>query len=413
MHRLEIMPASIKAVAALFLSLLPIALSAQSKYTNKVYGISLEFPAGYKLHRGELGDAYSLGYLGSIPMEFPAPGGVRLATVEVPASLYPNTDFNAAFVTVSVNQYLTREECDPPGTSLPKDQKVLTMKIDGLEFHGADEGDAGLGHQFGGTYYHSFSEGTCYELGEGIATSGYGSVEGLQKLDAEQVFASLNTILRSVRIETAPVDINPAPPPSILSFSVSPRQNSLTGTYRVSWDVYGSDADQVWLSVGCSGDLSISEVTVAVSEGHEFLCDASRPTQSTRGSIDLKFRNLSGSEIQEIVRLFVKGHGAVSRNITVTLPPLPVLITLARYAVYMGASNEPVQLFAGHEVEILGVAFLPHQTLHIGSITLPVNSTDGKNIVFIIPHSMPLGQYPLFIENARGRSNVVTVQLVK
>src|SRR5258708_7444639 len=138
--------------------------------------------------------------------------------------------------------------------------KVLTMKIDGLEFHGADEGDAGLGHQFGGTYYHSFVEGMCYELGEGISTSGYGSVDGLQQLDAEHVFAGLNRILRSVRIDAAPLDVNPVPSPSIGSFAVSLRQNSPAGTYRVSWNAYGSDADHVWLSLGQG--LFVSSVTL-------------------------------------------------------------------------------------------------------------------------------------------------------
>ncbi len=287
------------------------------------------------------------------------------------------------------------------------------MKIDGLEFHGADEGDAGLGHQFGGTYYHSFVEGMCYELGEGISTSGYGSVDGLQQLDAEHVFAGLNRILRSVRIDAAPLDVNPVPSPSIRSFEVSLRQNSPAGTYRVSWNAYGSDADHVWLSLGCPGDLNILEISDAVPEGQALLCDVLRPTQSARGSIDLEFRNLSGGEIQETVRLFAKGHGAVSRSITVTLPSLPVLIAVARYAVYTGASNGPVQLFAGHEVEILGVAFMPHQTLHLGSTAVPVESFDGKNIVFTTSDSMPAGQYALYIENERGRSNVVTVQVVK
>jgi hypothetical protein len=164
----------------------PATLAAQSGYTNKVYGISLRFPDGYKLHRGELGNEYSLGYLGPIPMEFAAPGGERLATIELPADHYPNTDFNAAFVTVSVNQYLTREECDPLAGGVPQSQKTITLKIDGLEFHGAEEGDGGLGHQFWGAYYHAFLAGICYELGEGIATSGYGAVDGMKKLDGNK-----------------------------------------------------------------------------------------------------------------------------------------------------------------------------------------------------------------------------------
>jgi len=411
----EIMSVCIKTIVALAVCLLPIAFCGQSRYTNKVYGISFEFPVEYKLHRGELGDQYTMGYLGSIPMEFAAPGGVRVATVEVPSRLYEGTDFNAAFVTVSVNQYLTREECEQPVTNPPDSRNSLTIKIDGLEFHGSEEGDAGLGHQFGGAYYHAFSEGTCYELGEGIATSGYGSVEGLKKLDGEQVSASLDRILRSVRIEAFPEGIEIGASPSIRSFVASPLpQNSPTGSYRVSWDVNGAGADHVWLSAGCSGDLRIFEITSAVPDGSAVLCDVLRPTQSVRGSLDLEFRNLSGGEVEEMVRLFAKGREAISKSITVKLPPLPVLITVARYGVYQGSPDSTaVRLFTGHEVEISGVAFLPHQTLRIGSTALPVDSADGKTVTFALPETMPVGQYTLFIENERGRSNVVTVQVSK
>ncbi len=304
------MSACFKSFAALSICLLTIALSGQTSYTNKVYGISFEFPKAYKLHRGDLVE-YSLGYLGPIPMEFAGPGGVRLATVEVPASLYPNTDLNAAFVTVSVNEYLTRGECDSLATDLSEPRKPLTTKIDGLEFRGTSQGDAGLGHQFGGTYYHSFVAGTCYELGEGISTSGYGSVDGLQMVDTEQVSASLDKILRSIRIVAVP-DIKIDSSPSIRSF-VAASQNPHAGMYRVSWDVTGIGADEVWLSIGCSGDLSAFEIPIVAPEGHSLMCDVLRPTQSTHGSLDFEFRNLSGGDVQESVRLFAKGHDAVSK----------------------------------------------------------------------------------------------------
>jgi hypothetical protein len=394
----------------LWLCLLPTLLPGQSTFSNKVYGISLVFPSNYKLHRGELGQDYSLGYLGQLPMEFAAPGGVRVVTVEVPGTLYPNTDFNAAFVTVSVNQYLTREECDrPAGDS----QELLTLKIDGIEFHGAQEGDAGLGHQFGGTYYHAFLEGTCYELGEGIATSGYGAVDGMKKLDGEQVSASLDGILQSVKIEALPEGVKIEASPSIHSFSLSPlRQDSPTSSYRLSWQVNGAEANQVWLSAECSGDLRIVEMTRPDCDGHVVLCDALRPTQATSGSLDLEFNNLSGGEIQEKVRIFAKGRGAVSKEVTIDLPPLPVLITVARYPVY-SPEEAIAKLFAGHELQITGVAFLPRQTLWIGSTRLPVESVDNTNITFSVPESLPEGQYALSITNERGRSNVVTVQVVK
>jgi hypothetical protein len=69
---------------------------AKSRYTNEKYGISLQFPSSYTLKEGELGNEYTLGYLGPIPMKFTAPGGVRVVTVALPPNSYPETDFNTA-----------------------------------------------------------------------------------------------------------------------------------------------------------------------------------------------------------------------------------------------------------------------------------------------------------------------------
>jgi hypothetical protein len=49
----------------------------------------------------------------------------------------------------------------------------------------------GLGHQFSGTYYHGFSRGSCYELGYGMATAGYGAVDGMKQVDYGKVFSIL------------------------------------------------------------------------------------------------------------------------------------------------------------------------------------------------------------------------------
>jgi hypothetical protein len=87
-------------------------LTAQSKYSNSTYGISLRYPKDYELKEGKLAkNDRGLGYLGPIPMEFVAPGGVRVVTIEAPPNSYPGTDFVNAFFTVSVNRYLTKDEC--------------------------------------------------------------------------------------------------------------------------------------------------------------------------------------------------------------------------------------------------------------------------------------------------------------
>jgi hypothetical protein len=174
--------------------------SRKSTYTNEKYGISLQYPSNYTLKEGELGNEYTLGYLGPIPMKFTAAGGVRVVTVALPPNSYPGTDFNTAFVTLSVNQHLTRDECEDFPDGLPGSGKPIRKRFSGIKFHGSKQSDGGLGHQFGGFYYHGFSAGSCYELGDGIAISGYGAVDGMKKVDERQVFAILDKILESVTI---------------------------------------------------------------------------------------------------------------------------------------------------------------------------------------------------------------------
>ncbi len=205
-----------KIFAMLCICLLPITVAAQAKYFNKKYGISLQFPNAYKLKEGELGEEDTLGYLGPIPMEFVAPGGVRVVTVEIPPSSFPGTDFNTAFVTLSVNPHLTQDECKRFPDDVSGSRKPITKKISGTQFHGLEQGEGGLGHQFGGSTITRFCK-ACYELGEGIATSGYGAVDGMKKVDDRQVFAILDRILRSVRIDAAKAAVRAAASPAIWS----------------------------------------------------------------------------------------------------------------------------------------------------------------------------------------------------
>jgi hypothetical protein len=173
----------------------------QSHYTSAKYGISFNYPKAYDIKEGDLGGGdWELGYLGSIPMEFVPEGGVRVATAETPKGAYPGTDLGVAFFTVSLNEHLIREECEKFLDDVSGIRKPVTKKVSGIVFHGLEQGEAAVGHQFAATYYHGFSQGWCYELGEGIATDGYGSVEGMKKVDESKLFAILERILQSVTI---------------------------------------------------------------------------------------------------------------------------------------------------------------------------------------------------------------------
>jgi hypothetical protein len=386
----------------------------QTTYTSKNYGISFIYPKVWDIKEGDLGGGdWELGYLGTIPMEFVAPGGVRVVTVKTPKDAYPGTDLGIAFFTVSLNEYLTQEECEQFPDDVSGIRKPVTKNVSGIAFHGLEQGGAAMSHQFGGTYYHGFSGGRCFELGEGVATSGYGSVDGMKKVDELKLFAILDRIVGGVTLRGKGHAV--AASPSIGSFAVTHiAETSPTGNYRVSWDVKGAVADQVWLSASCSGDLNILEITDAGVEGAFFPCDVNQVTKAATGSLDLAFRNMSGGEAKTTVRLFAAGSPPVSRTLTTSLLPLPVIINISGagelYA--QGMPDKPFRMAAGQVFQIIGVGLLPKETLWIGPVSIPVECAEQK-INFTSPTSLPSAEYPLFLTNERGKSDVLRIELIK
>lgn len=191
-----------KWLVALCLLIPPTACVAKTRYQNSQLHISFRYPRNFSLTEGDLdSNDIGLGYLGPIPTEFVGPGGVGVATVEAPKNLYPNTDLVNAFFTVNINGQIGREQCEqfPGNDGYPQD--LVTRKIHRRIFRGLEIDGAGMGHQFSATYFHTFANNECYEFGYGIATAGYGAVDGLKQAPRKQIESKLQTILGSVRIK--------------------------------------------------------------------------------------------------------------------------------------------------------------------------------------------------------------------
>ncbi|HEX8816125.1 MAG TPA: hypothetical protein VF753_11540, partial [Terriglobales bacterium] len=163
---------------------------------------SFTYPKNYDIKEGDLeGNDWRLGYIGDIPMDFVAPGGMWVATVKMPKDAYPNTDLGIAYFTVAVNTKLRRADCEKFPDNLGGTRNPLAKKISRVAFHGIEQADGGAGHIFSGNYYHGFANGICYELGIGMATAGCGAVDGITCVKSKEIFTVLDEILGSVKIK--------------------------------------------------------------------------------------------------------------------------------------------------------------------------------------------------------------------
>ena len=71
-------------------------------FSDPINGVSFRYPKTYVVKTGTE-PSLDLAGMGPLQMNFVQPGGSNVAAVELPKNMYPGTDFNSAFFSVSVN----------------------------------------------------------------------------------------------------------------------------------------------------------------------------------------------------------------------------------------------------------------------------------------------------------------------
>lgn len=183
-------------------------------YRDPNSGVSFVYPRKFELATG---DKAQPGFAGidAVPMNFAQPGGIPVATVALPRSLYPRTDFVSAFFSVNVNRSLSEQECqhfafvdttDVDGEPIDAGRVKVGSPV------GAPQKDMEMTSEFAGNatrqaeaqYYHNYENGACYEYVLGLGTAGYGTKEGIEPVNRDEVFARLEKILATVKTRPAP-----------------------------------------------------------------------------------------------------------------------------------------------------------------------------------------------------------------
>ena len=184
---------------------------ANVTYSDANSGVSFLYPRKFMLASGENVQP-QLGNIETAPMNFVEPGGVTVATVALPSTSYPGTDFANGFFSVNVNRSLSEQECphfafvdasDADGEPIDA-EKVKIGSADGSkEMEMTSEFAGSATKQLETQYYHSYENGACYEYVLGLGTAGYGTKEGIKPVDRDEVFARLQKILATVKIRPA------------------------------------------------------------------------------------------------------------------------------------------------------------------------------------------------------------------
>jgi len=172
-------------------------------YKESAYGVSFRYPRKYALKTGD--EAHrDLAGLGPLPTNFVQPGGVVVATVELPHNAYPDTDFSSAFFNVSVNRSLSADECGQFALPVHLETEPVPaakVKIGTTEFDEVEDVDAKTPKRADAKYYHVFQNGACYEFALGLGTAGDDSDSELKPVDRAAVFGKLERILATVKIQ--------------------------------------------------------------------------------------------------------------------------------------------------------------------------------------------------------------------
>jgi len=178
-------------------------------YSDPNSGVSFLYPRKFALTSGDKAQPQLAG-VGDVPMNFVQPGGVAVATVALPDSSYPGTDFASAFFNVNVNRSVSQQECahfafvDTSNTDgEPVDAEKV--KIGSTEMEMTSNFSASAWAQAETQYYHSYENGACYEYVLGLGTEGFATEGGVKHVKRDEVFAKLEKILATVKIN--PVEL--------------------------------------------------------------------------------------------------------------------------------------------------------------------------------------------------------------
>jgi hypothetical protein len=196
---------------------------ANVTYSDANSGVSFLYPRKFALTSGDKTQPQLAGVsMNEAPMNFVQPGGVAVATVALPGGSYPGTDFASAFFNVNINRSVSEQECErfafvdtrnADGEAIDPEK----VKIGSTDMEMTSNFSANAIKQAETEYYHSYEYGACYEYVLGLGTEGFATEGGIEHVNRDEVFAKLEKILASVKIN--PVETEHGAEPAIATIA--------------------------------------------------------------------------------------------------------------------------------------------------------------------------------------------------
>lgn len=166
---------------------------ATAKYVNGDYALSFNYPVKYSLESGDK--------LAPLPSTYLKQDAVQVAAVNMPADAYPETDFAAALLSVSVSKDMTSDECMQfvPQAKAAGDAKPTIVKLGANEYSVFEQINGEDANKSDLKFFHLFKNNACYEFTLAVNTTE--KPEDMAQVDRGKVFQQLEKILTTARIK--------------------------------------------------------------------------------------------------------------------------------------------------------------------------------------------------------------------
>jgi hypothetical protein len=164
-------------------------------YRSRDYGVSFVYPWQYKyVNAKTIANNESL-----LPKSDGFEDQFTLARVDIPKGFYPDTNFESAYFTLSLDQDINQEQCES-SLKTSADAKLPVETMNGVNFAWVETNDGGRGEASKIRNYAAYANDTCYEVELGVKTK---NDHGLARdVDPDQVMHRLEAMLKSVKVQS-------------------------------------------------------------------------------------------------------------------------------------------------------------------------------------------------------------------